>query len=66
MKKKNTIEHHCSECQLAEPDRKQINRDTEGRYFMLRCPYDQYKRFYHSPACGFFKPRPVPLTKPTV
>ena len=57
---------HCNECQLAAPDYSDINRDTEGRYFMLKCPYDAYKRFHHSPACGFFVPRAVPLEKPTV
>ena len=59
-------QHTCNQCQLAQVDRSPINRSTDGHYFMLACPYDAYKRFHHSPACGFFVPRAVPLEKPTI
>lgn len=64
MKSKTTTPvHHCNECQFASVDTNYINRDVEGRFFMLRCQFQQFKRFFHDPVCERFVERTTHLTK---
>lgn len=45
----------CSKCAFATTDKKFINRSVKGEYFMLACPFTNWKHFKHDTACDRFK-----------
>ena len=58
MKREKPIVPTCGECVFSKLDTaSQINRDLNGRPFMLVCPFSQWKRFAHDTACDRFMPK---------
>lgn len=53
----------CEQCAFAELDRKEINRSLDGRYFMLRCQFTPWKKFFKDAACERFMQRQSPITQ---
>ena len=48
------VVNHCTDCAFSEWDKTFINLDLNGIPFMLRCPFDRWKRFQNATICDRF------------
>lgn len=54
---KEPVQHYCGDCGRGEWIEKHSNKDWEGKYICLRCPFHKWARIRTEKACDKWIPK---------